>query len=108
MHLAFVCAILYVIYQIIKEKTEKPMPPGARIDHDKVTKDVLNGVSLSERKRRLRCGEYWTFEPKYIPQIDEVVDVERYEYDKERYGKAHAEYRRKSGQYRYKREFDRK
>jgi hypothetical protein len=107
MGLISIIAIVVVIINCIKEKRTPIYPSGVHYDWDAYWEDKNNGMTFEQRMRKEKRGGYLTTKPKYIPKIDEVVDVERYEYDKERYGKAHAEYRRKGGQYRYKIPFDR-
>lgn len=103
MHLLFITAILYTIYQLCKEKTEKPLPKNSRFDWDKYREDISNGVTATELLNREKKGAYWTTEPE--KERPELYDMERYEHDKEKYGVGHAEYLRKLGSYKYKRNF---
>lgn len=107
MNLLFIAAIVFVVINWIKEKTTPKYPANIRYDWDVYWEDRKNGMPIEQQMRKDKRGGYLTTKPEYVPKHDEVVDVERYEYDKVRYGEAHAEWRRKCGEYRYKREFDR-
>lgn len=95
--LAAISAI-YIGYALIKEKTEKPAPKGTRFDWDAYKKDIENGIGCMEQLRKQERGGYWTTKP-----LPEIVDIERYEYDKKRYGAETAECWKQKGYYRYKR-----
>ena len=63
MHLLGIVAIIYVLIQWIKEKTEKTVPKGARFDWDAFYKDIENGVPNEVRLKKHRKGLYTTTKP---------------------------------------------
>lgn len=89
--------------EIIKEKTEPVAPKGTRFDWDAYWADVEKGMPAMEQVRKRQCGGYMTTKP--LPELKEVipkvVDMKRYQHDKELYGETIAEAWRKNGSYMY-------
>lgn len=101
-------AVVISVWQIVKEKTERPMPKNARFDWDAYWTDIRNGIGAMEQVRKRERGGYITTKPAppnplELP-LDTVVDVERYKHDKELYPH-YAEQKRKNGGYRYMQKF---
>lgn len=94
-------AAIFSAKEIIKEKTEPVAPKGTRFDWDAYWKDIKNGMSCTEQVRKRQRGEYMTTKPLPAPKevIPKVVDIKRYNHDKEVYGEAIAEVWRKCGSY---------
>lgn len=97
-------AIVLTAKEIIKEKTEPVVPKGTRFDWDAYWKDVEDGMSTIEQIEKRKRGDYMTTKPAapkwYELPMDTVVDIKRYEHDKEIYGERMTESWRKNGQYR--------
>ena len=89
--------------EIIKEKTEPVAPKGTRFDWDAYWADVEKGMPAMEQVRKRQRGGYMTTKPLPEPKkvIPKVVDMKRYQHDKELYGEAIAEAWRKNGSYMY-------
>ena len=100
-------AIIYLAYKLISEACEKPKSKYYHKDWDAYFEDLNNGMSTAEQIRKERRGGYMTEEPPPTPWYklprDTIVDVERYELDKKRYGKDMAESWRQMGAYLTKR-----
>jgi len=92
---------LFLGVQIIKEKTEPVVPKGTRFDWDAYWADVEKGMPAMEQVRKRQRGGYMTTKPLPEPKevIPKVVDMKRYQHDKELYGEAIAEVNRKCGMY---------
>lgn len=94
-------AIGFAAKEIIKEKTEPVAPKGTRFDWDAYWEDVKNGTSCMEQVRKCEHGGYMTTKslPKPKEIIPKVVDVKRYQHDKQLYGETTAEMWRICGYY---------
>lgn len=92
------------ITQVFKEIAEPTLPANARFDYEAEQRDIENGISFKDRMRKHERGEYMTTKPKpkewYELPMDTVVDIKRYQHDKEVYGEAIAEIWKKQGSYR--------
>ena len=103
-NLFLVVSIIFAIIELIKEKFEPVTPPNTRFDWDAYWNDVKNGISTTEQIKKRERGGYLTTTPKQsewweLP-IDTIVDVNRYQRDKDTYGDYVAEMWRKNGSYR--------
>lgn len=99
-----VFAVIYLAYKLISEACEKPKSKYYHKDWDAYWKDVNEGkMTQMEIIKKERRGGYMTEEPPPTPWYqlprDTVVDVERYELDKKRWGEEMAESWRQSGAY---------
>ena len=94
-------ATAFAAKEVIKEKIEPIAPKGTRFDWDAYWSDIENGMSTIEQVKKRQSGGYMTTKPLHKPQevIPKVVDIKRYQYDKELYGEAIAEVNRKCGVY---------
>ena len=63
MHLLGIIAIIYVLIQWIKEKTEKPAPKDARFDWDAYYEDIEKGVPVEVWLQKHKKGLYTTTKP---------------------------------------------
>ena len=97
MDLFFVVVLILAIIRLIKEACEKPAPKGQRFDWDAYWKDIEDGIDIEEQLKRRKRGYYLTTEP-----INDLVDIERYEHDKDVYGEDVANKWKVYGYYRYK------
>lgn len=91
--------------QFVKEKAAPAAPKGQRYDWDAYWEDVGNGMPIEEQIKKSKRGGYNTTEPKkewYELPIETVVDQDRYEFDKEKFGDWYVEMNRKKGSYRVK------
>ena len=98
-------AIVYLGYKLLKEKFEKPLPKGSHKDWDAYWADIREDkMTMMEIIKKEERGGYMTTKPKPTPWYElppeTIVDVERYEFDKKKWGEAMAESWRKSGAYR--------
>lgn len=100
-------AALFTAKDVIKEKAEPIAPKGTRFDWDAYWDDVDSGVGALKQVRKRQSGGYTTTEPlpHKQPPIDGVIDIKRYQHDKEVYGEAIAEINRQNGSYKYIRPF---
>lgn len=100
-----IIATIFTVKDLIKETTEKPAPKGTRFDWDLYWEDIENGVNNREIIKRRGNGYYNTTKPAppkwYEVPIDTVLDVKRYEYDKQHYSESIVESWRKNGYYRF-------
>ena len=102
-------SIIFTIKAFVKEKTEPVAPKGTRFDYDAYWEDVRNGIGAMEQVKKIERGEYYTTKPKPIDwwdlPLDTIVDVERYEHDKQVYGEHIVTTWRSNGRYRCVKKF---
>ena len=85
--------IVILIFALVPGLIEKPCPKGYVHNDLKAAKDLASGISKWEYLRRKNRGDYWITNKEYMEQftpkevIPGVVDIDRYNYDKEKYGK---------------------
>lgn len=84
---------------------ERPCPKGYVFDTVKSIQDLASGISKWEYLRRKNRGDYWITQEEYDERIHPkevipgVVDIDRYNHDKEKYGEFFAEHRRQCSDY---------
>ena len=83
--------IAILILAFVPGLIEKPCPKGYMFNTLKSAKDLASGISKWEHLRRKNRGDYWITYEEYMAQFQPkevmpgVVDIERYNYDKERF-----------------------
>ncbi len=58
MHLLFIAAILYGIWECIKTATTKPLPPDAFENHELYMKDLGTGMGMKQILKNAEKGKY--------------------------------------------------
>jgi hypothetical protein len=88
---------------MIKEACEPVAPKNTRFDYDAYNEDIRNGITSKKQLEKIKRGEYNTTMPrKEKPDsIYGLVDIKRYNRDKEKFGKDIAEQWRRCGFYMY-------
>lgn len=57
-NLLFTISTMFTAKELIKEKMEPVAPRGKVFDWDAYSRDVKNGISLTESNRKIANGEY--------------------------------------------------
>lgn len=98
-----IIAILFTAKEIVDEKIEPVASKDICFDWSAYWNDVKNGMTSMEQIKKREHGGYTTIKSisKDNISINEVIDIKRYQYDKEVYGEAIAEIWRKNGSYKY-------
>ena len=97
--------IIILIIAFAPGLIEKPCPKGYVFDIVKSAQDLGSGISKWEYLRRKNRGDYWITYEEYYERthpkevIPGVVDIDRYNHDKEKYGEFFAEHRRQCSDY---------
>lgn len=91
--IGLVVSILVILYCIIRDLTESPAEENLRFDWDAYNRDIQNGVDSKMQIQKLRSGAYQTTAP-YT-----VIDLERYYYDLNIYGKEFVDRKKRDGEY---------
>lgn len=92
MHLLGIAAIVYVIYQLIKEACEKPVPAENWANKELYYKDINDGVPMKQVMKNLENGKYKlpeTYpEPHRDPATGKVIieNCKLFDEDMEKYG----------------------
>lgn len=96
-----IVSIVFTVYKIIKEKNMPKAPKGTRFDWDRYNEDIKSGMTCMEQLKKTEHGDYYTTNPLHEKKeiIPKVVDMVRYQHDKELYGEEIAETFRKNGSY---------
>ena len=100
-NLFFALATVFAAKEVIKEKIEPIASKETRFDWEAYWTDVENGISAMEQVRKRQRGEYMTTKQIPVPKeiIPKVIDMKRYQNDKQLYGETTAEMWRKCGFY---------
>lgn len=88
---------------MVKEKLEPVAPKNTRFDYDAYNEDIRNGITSKKQLEKIKRGEYNTTVPlrEKPDSIYGLVDIKRYNRDKEKFGEDIVEQWRKSGFYMY-------
>lgn len=58
MWLLGIVSIIYVVYQLIKEACEKPIPAENWANKDLMHQDLMNGISIEQHIKYAKQGRY--------------------------------------------------
>ena len=58
MHLLFIAAILYAVYEVIKTAMTKPLPPNAFENQELYMKDLGSGMGMKQILKNAEKGKY--------------------------------------------------
>ena len=70
MHLLGIAAIIYTVFQLVKESSEKTIPAENWANMDLWREDVIKGVPIEQRMKNLENGKYKMTEKHPKPHRD--------------------------------------
>lgn len=91
--LGLILAIILFLYCLLRDLLESPAEENLRFDWDAYNQDIERGLDSKTQIQKLRSGAYNTTAP-YT-----VIDLERYYYDLNIYGKEFVDRKKKDGEY---------